>query len=126
MRSWPVSTWPYSPASEMPSCWACWSRRRKHHNCLDQEGRDSMTITLQQRIRAALAKPLRDDRSIDPLRELEDVLQGVGLNREPAGGSIRFTGKAPIISSPLPLGTLAGAGPIAKAVAAAGLRRPLT
>jgi 3-hydroxyacyl-CoA dehydrogenase, C-terminal domain len=27
MTSWPAPPWPYSPASEMLSCWACWSRR---------------------------------------------------------------------------------------------------
>jgi crotonobetainyl-CoA:carnitine CoA-transferase CaiB-like acyl-CoA transferase len=82
-----------------------------------------MAIVLQQRIRAALAKPMGDDRSLDPLHELEDVLQGVGLNLESAGGSIRFAGKDPIISSPLPLATMAGVGLMAKAVAVADIWR---
>ena len=82
-----------------------------------------MAIALQQRIRAALAKPIHDDHSLDPLRELEDVLQGVGLNLESAGGSIRFAGKDPIISSPLPLATMAGVGLMAKAVAVADIWR---
>jgi len=47
---------------------------------------------LSQRIRTALASPIRDDRTIDPLRELAEVLEGVGLDLGSAGGKVTFTG----------------------------------
>jgi crotonobetainyl-CoA:carnitine CoA-transferase CaiB-like acyl-CoA transferase len=78
---------------------------------------------LSQRIRTALASPIRDDRTIDPLRELAAVLDGVGLDLGSAGGKVTFTGRDPIVSSPLPLATMAAVGLMAKAVSIAELWR---
>src|SRR5258705_9581478 len=78
---------------------------------------------LSQRIRTALASPIRDDRTIDPLRELAAVLDGVGLDLGSTGGKITFTGRDPIVSSPLPLATMAAIGLMAKAVSIAELWR---
>jgi hypothetical protein len=62
---------------------------------------------LTNRIRYALANPFRDDRAIDPMRELADLLFEVGLEREASGGAVTFTGRDPIISSPLFPGSVA-------------------
>jgi len=78
---------------------------------------------LSQRIRAALASPIRDDGTLDPLRELAAVLDGVGLDLESAGGKITFSGRDPIVNSPLPLATMASAALMAKAVSVAELWR---
>jgi hypothetical protein len=42
---------------------------------------------LADRIRYALANPLRDDHAIDPMRELADLLREVGLEPESGGGA---------------------------------------
>lgn len=76
---------------------------------------------VKNRIKAALANPIKDDRAIDPYRELREVLGVTGHKPEDAGGTIRFTGKDPIISSPWPLATMAGVSLMAKAVAMADL-----
>ncbi|MEH2474317.1 crotonobetainyl-CoA:carnitine CoA-transferase CaiB-like acyl-CoA transferase [Nitrobacteraceae bacterium AZCC 2161] len=78
---------------------------------------------LSRRIRISLASPIRDDRTIDPLRELAAVLDGVGLDLRSAGGKITFSGRDPIVSSPLPLATMAAVGLMAKAVSVAALWR---
>src|ERR1700674_1335865 len=62
---------------------------------------------LADRIRYALANPLRDDHAIDPMRELVDLLREVGLEPESGGGAVTFAGRDPIISSPLPFATMA-------------------
>jgi hypothetical protein len=56
---------------------------------------------LADRIRYALANPLRDDHAIDPMRELADLLREVGLEPESGGGAVTFAGRDPIVSSPL-------------------------
>ena len=53
------------------------------------------------RITDALANPILDDRRIDPMRELAEVLSGVGLNPFAGGGEIAFIGRDPIVKSPL-------------------------
>jgi len=58
---------------------------------------------LTNRIRYALANPFRDDRAIDPMRELADLLREVGLEPEASGGAVTFTGRDPFISSPFPI-----------------------
>jgi hypothetical protein len=78
---------------------------------------------LAGRIRAALASPISDDRTIDPLSELAAVLDGVGLDLGSAGGKITFSGRDPIVSSPLPLATMAAVGLMAKAVSVAEMWR---
>jgi len=78
---------------------------------------------LSQRIRTALASPIRDDRTIDPLRELAEVLEGVGLDLGSAGGKVTFTGRDPIVGSPLPLATMAAVGLMAKAISVSELWR---
>jgi len=81
---------------------------------------------IKSRIRRALSSPISDDRTIDPMRELREVLAFTGHTPEDAGGSIRFDGKDPIISSPWPLATMAGVALMAKAVAMADLWRVRT
>jgi crotonobetainyl-CoA:carnitine CoA-transferase CaiB-like acyl-CoA transferase len=71
----------------------------------------------------SLAHPITDDRSIDPTRELEQLLAVVGLDNTAGGGSVTFEGRDPIIASPLPLATMAGVSLMAKAIAAADLWR---
>jgi hypothetical protein len=45
---------------------------------------------LTNRFRYALANPFRDDRAIDPMRELADLLREVGLEPEASGGAVTF------------------------------------
>src|SRR5580693_9233472 len=78
---------------------------------------------LANRIRHALSNPLNDDRAIDPMRELADVLREVGLEPRSSGGAVTFTGRDPIISSPLPFATMAAVALMAKAVSVAALWR---
>jgi crotonobetainyl-CoA:carnitine CoA-transferase CaiB-like acyl-CoA transferase len=80
-------------------------------------------LPISDRIRAALAKPLTDDTSIDPLNDLREVLAPVGISAEDAGGKITFLGRDPIITSPWPLATMAGVALMAKAVAIADIWR---
>jgi crotonobetainyl-CoA:carnitine CoA-transferase CaiB-like acyl-CoA transferase len=75
------------------------------------------------RITDALANPMLDDRCIDPLRELADVLGVVGLDPHSGGGEIAFIGRDPIVKSPLPLATMAAVSLMAKAVSIADLWR---
>jgi crotonobetainyl-CoA:carnitine CoA-transferase CaiB-like acyl-CoA transferase len=82
--------------------------------------------SIQARISEALANPITDDRTIDPMRELREVLAVTGHSPEHAGGAIRFEGRDPIISSPWPLATMAGVSLMAKAVAMADLWRVRT
>ena len=85
-----------------------------------------MTSMIQDRIAAALSAPLTSDDRIDPARELREVLDGVGLDPTDAGGTVTFSGKDPIISSPWPLATMAGVSLMAKAVAFAGIWKTRT
>jgi hypothetical protein len=78
---------------------------------------------VERAIRAALASRLTSDDRIDPHRELSSVLALVGLEPAAAGGRIEFHGRDPIISSPLPLATMAAVGLMAKAVAVADIWR---
>lgn len=79
--------------------------------------------TLEDGVRAAIANPIKDDRTIDPIEELKKVLAVVGLDPGTAGGSVTFRGRDPIISSPLPLATMSAVSLMAKAVSAADLWR---
>ncbi len=81
---------------------------------------------IKARITRALAHPLTNDHSIDPMRELREILAVTGHTPEDSGGEIRFEGKDPIISSPWPLATMAGVSLMAKAVAMADLWRVRT
>jgi crotonobetainyl-CoA:carnitine CoA-transferase CaiB-like acyl-CoA transferase len=78
---------------------------------------------LANRIRDALANPLRDDQAIDPMRELANVLREVGLEPGSGGGAVTFAGRDPIIGSPLPFATMAAVALMAKAVSVAALWR---
>jgi hypothetical protein len=78
---------------------------------------------LADRIRYALANPLRDDHAIDPMRELADLLREVGLEPESGGGAVTFAGRNPIVGSPLPFATMAAVAVMAKAVSVAALWR---
>jgi hypothetical protein len=55
------------------------------------------------RITDALANPILDDRRIDPMRELAEVLGVVDLAALSGAGEITFIGRDPIVKSPLPL-----------------------
>ena len=78
---------------------------------------------LADRIRYALANPLRDDHAVDPMRELANLLREVGLEPESGGGAVTFAGRDPIVSSPLPFATMAAVALMAKAVSVAELWR---
>jgi hypothetical protein len=78
---------------------------------------------LTDRIRYALANPLRDDHAIDPMRELAALLREVDLEPEGGGGAVTFAGRDPIVSSPLPFATMAAVALMAKAVSVAALWR---
>jgi crotonobetainyl-CoA:carnitine CoA-transferase CaiB-like acyl-CoA transferase len=91
--------------------------------CPRFKGDISMTVNLGERIRKALATPLHNDYTLDPTRELAAILQEVGLGIESTGGTISFSGKDPILKSPLPLATMAATGLMAKAVAVADIWR---
>jgi crotonobetainyl-CoA:carnitine CoA-transferase CaiB-like acyl-CoA transferase len=80
-------------------------------------------MSIDDRIRAALAQPLKDDTTIDPMAQLTTVLGALGYRPEDCGGAVAFTGRDPIISSPWPLATMAGVSLMAKAVAIADLWR---
>ncbi|MDQ0391809.1 CoA transferase [Labrys monachus] len=80
-------------------------------------------LPIQTRITKAMANPIADDRTIDPMRELREVLAATGHAPTDAGGSVRFEGRDPIISSPWPLATMAGVALMAKAVAMADIWR---
>ncbi len=71
----------------------------------------------EQKIQKFLASPIKDDQTVNPAKELEDVLKSVGLNTASAGGAITFLGKDPIIKSPLALASMAAVSLMAKAVA---------
>ena len=66
------------------------------------------TSVIDARIRQVLAAPLISDDVLDPHRELGRVLATVGLTAASAGGSVTFTGKDPILTSPWPLATMGG------------------
>ncbi|AQS86200.1 carnitine dehydratase [Acetobacter aceti] len=83
-------------------------------------------MTIEDRIRRALSTPLTSDDTIDPARELQDVLTSVGLDSGDSGGAITFLGKDPIISSPWPLATMAAVSLMAKAVAFASVWKDRT
>lgn len=85
-----------------------------------------MSNIIEDRVKNALANPLTSDDRIDPAKELQDVLSSVGLDTKDAGGTIRFAGKDPVISSPWPLATMAGVSLMAKAVAYAGIWKART
>lgn len=78
-------------------------------------------MDLEDKVRAALAHPISDGATLDPMQVLAEVLEGVGLTTFSAGGHIAFEGADPIIASPLPLATMAGVALMAKAVAAADI-----
>lgn len=75
------------------------------------------------RIIDALANPILDDRRIDPMRELAEVLSVVDLAPLSGGGEVAFIGRDPIVKSPLPLATMAAVSLMAKAVSVADLWR---
>jgi len=83
----------------------------------------NVMVGLADRIRYALANPLSGDHAIDPMRELADVLREVGLEPGSSGGAVTFTGRDPIVSSPLPFATMAAVALLAKAVSVAELWR---
>jgi hypothetical protein len=99
------------------------SEASKTHRSLQTVDQTSGVGSLETRIRHALANPIRDDRTIDPMRELSAVLKEVDLIPQSGGGNVEFAGSDPIIGSPLPLATMAAVSLMAKAVSAADLWR---
>jgi crotonobetainyl-CoA:carnitine CoA-transferase CaiB-like acyl-CoA transferase len=75
--------------------------------------------SLGERIRHALANPLTTDEAIDPLRELAGVLEEVSLTPHSGGGEVTFTGRDPIVKSPLAFATMAAVALMAKSVSVA-------
>jgi crotonobetainyl-CoA:carnitine CoA-transferase CaiB-like acyl-CoA transferase len=80
-------------------------------------------MNLEDKVRAALASPISDDATLNPMEKLAEVLGSVGLSTSSSGGKIVFEGADPILASPLPLATMAGVALMAKAVAAADIWR---
>lgn len=78
---------------------------------------------LEVDIRRALANPITDDTTIDPMIELANLLGEVGLAPSASGGKVVFEGRDPIVNSPLPFGTMSGVSLMAKAVSIADLWR---
>jgi len=82
-----------------------------------------LTSSVTDKIRRALSSPITSDGVLDPHNELAGILAAVGLEPSACGGSITFHGKDPILKSPWPLATMAGAALMAKAVAIADVWR---
>jgi crotonobetainyl-CoA:carnitine CoA-transferase CaiB-like acyl-CoA transferase len=78
---------------------------------------------LADRIEAALAAPIAQEREFDTLAALDEVLAGIGLGRRDIGGEVTFHGADPIVPSTLRLAAAAGIGLVAKSVAVAKLWR---
>jgi hypothetical protein len=47
----------------------------------------------------SVANPIHDDRRVDPMRELADVLSVVGLDPHSGGGEVVFIGRDPVVKS---------------------------
>ncbi|MFC5724234.1 CoA transferase [Streptomyces gamaensis] len=82
---------------------------------------DSTTLT--DRIEAALDHPVTDESAddFDIHAALDDVLGGVGLSAQDAGGTVTFTGADPVVPSALRLAAAPALGLTAKSVALARL-----
>lgn len=78
--------------------------------------------SLTERLNAAQENPL-SSAEFDLAAALEEVLAGVGLSADDAGGTISHVGADPVVKSPLRLGGVASIGLLAKSVAAAALHR---
>ncbi|HEY2650314.1 MAG TPA: CoA transferase [Solirubrobacteraceae bacterium] len=78
---------------------------------------------LTERIAAALAAPVADEREFDTAAALDEVLAGIGLSRRDIDGEVTFHGADPIVPSTLRLAAAAGIGLVAKSVAVAKLWR---
>jgi crotonobetainyl-CoA:carnitine CoA-transferase CaiB-like acyl-CoA transferase len=78
---------------------------------------------LGRRIIDAVANPLHDDRHVDPMRELVEVLRVVGLDPLSGGGEVAIIGRDPVVKSALPLATMAAVTLMAKALSIADLWR---
>ncbi|WP_174566216.1 CoA transferase [Nocardia pseudovaccinii] len=81
-----------------------------------------MTDPLTTRLTTAIATPASND-GFDPLGELADVLDPLGMSASDAGGSVTFHGADPIVPSTLRLGGAAAIALAAKSVAVAKLWR---
>ena len=78
---------------------------------------------LVDRIRHALADPLSRDDAIDPMRELGALLREVDLDPASGGGTVSFTGRDPIVASPLPFATMAAVALMAQSISVTALWR---
>ncbi len=80
------------------------------------------TEPLTDRLTRAVAAPATDD-AFDPHAELAEVLAGLDLTPDDAGGAITFRGADPVVPSTLRLGGAAAIALVAKSVAIARLWR---
>lgn len=76
--------------------------------------RDQLTSVFAERLTTA---------EFDLMGALKDVLAGVGLSIEDAGGSVNCTGADPVVKSPLRIGAAASIGLLGKSIAAAAIHR---
>ncbi|AZG44473.1 CoA transferase [Gordonia insulae] len=76
--------------------------------------------TLTDRLRATIGAAATDD-AFDVAAELDDVLAGIGMSADDAGGTVTFRGADPVVPSTLRLGGAAGISLAAKSVAMAKL-----
>jgi crotonobetainyl-CoA:carnitine CoA-transferase CaiB-like acyl-CoA transferase len=77
-------------------------------------------LKLTERLESVLAHPASDDR-FNAHAELEEVLAGVGLSAEDAGGTVTFRGADPVLPSPVRWGAACGIPLAARAVVLAKL-----
>src|SRR5580704_11198410 len=112
-----ISGWTKSARRLASTC--ARSRSRSQSRC--SIARRSSVLT--DRIEAALAAPIAQEREFDTLAALDEVLAGIGLGRRDIGGEVTFRGVDPIVPSTLRLAAAAGIGLVAKSVAVAKLWR---
>ncbi|GAA3007543.1 CoA transferase [Microbacterium aurantiacum] len=75
-----------------------------------------MSASLTDRLLAAAGSPATSD-DFDPHAALDELLAGVGLAADDAGGSVEFFGADPVVPSTLRLGGAAGIALVAKSIA---------
>lgn len=75
-----------------------------------------MSASLTDRLLAAAGSPATSD-DFDPYAALDELLAGVGLTADDAGGSVEFFGADPVVPSTLRLGGAAGIALVAKSIA---------
>src|SRR5438552_2217433 len=82
---------------------------------------DRLTETLEEKLSHPATLP-----DFDLHAETNEVLKDIGLTTADAGGTLTFSGRDPILPSPIRFGTLAAIGLAARSVALAALWRQTT